>query len=495
MTDDFFPVPAVKWPPKPYMKRAVKFLLEHQCAALFLDPGLSKTAITLAALLVLKKAGLLGKVLVVAPLRVCYSTWPGELAKWLDFHKLTHVVLHGPKKEKLLDEDVDICLINPEGLEWLLGVEKSRTPTGKVRVTVDYKRWKRLDFSILVIDELTKFKHSNSQRFKALKLVHQTFDRRWGLTGSPAANGLEDLFGQCYMLDQGRSLGPYITHYRRQYFDPQPDGMTYRLKTGAEDQIYERVAPLALRMSAEEFLQLPPLLVNNIRFDLPDEARRIYDAVEDYLIAHITDKKVVASNAAVASGKCRQVAGGGVFTTPDVLDLVKSAAKGKDREWLEVHNEKITALADLVEELQGKSLLVGYEFNHELERLRKAFPKAVFVTDTPASKFKDLEKRWNAGKIDLLIGQTSSMHLGLNLQDGGHHLCLFTVPWDYEVYDQLIRRLRRQGSTAMMITVHQLVARGTVDELVIAALRRKEKGQNALFSALQELAKVRRSKR
>jgi SNF2 family DNA or RNA helicase len=492
---DFFPVAPVKWPPLPYMKRAVKFLLEHACAALLLDPGLSKTAITLAALLLLKKAKLIRRVLIVAPLRVCHSTWPGELHKWLDFHGLSHVVLHGSKKEKLLQEDVDIYLINPEGLEWLLGVTKSKTPTGKVRIDVDYKRWKSFEFDTLVIDELTKFKHPSSQRFKALKLVHHTFGRRWGLTGSPVANGLEDLFGQFYMLDEGRSLGPYITHYRRQYFDPNPDGMTWRIRSGAETSIYERIAPISLRMSADEYLNLPPLLINKIEFNLSDDARRIYEAVEDDLVAKILDKRVVASNAAVASGKCRQLTGGGVYTTPDVLELVK-AAKRKQREWIDVHSEKVDALRDLVDELQGNPLIVGYEFGHELERLRVAFPHATFVDDVSSSKFKQqIENPWNAGKIQLLIGQTSSIHLGLNLQDGGHHLCFFTTPWDYEVYDQLIRRLRRQGSTAVRITAHHLIAKATVDVLVMYALNRKERGQQALFAALQELAKSRSRKR
>lgn len=491
---DLFPTEAVKWPPLPFMRRAVRFLLEHACAALFLDPGLSKTAITLAALKLLKKQGLVKKTLVIAPLRVAFTTWPGEIAKWLDFNGFTYVVLHGPKKDKLLMEEVDLYFINPEGLEWLMGVTKSLTPTGKIKIDVDYRRWKSFKFDTLVVDELTKFKHSSSQRFKALKLIHHTFDRRWGLTGSPAANGLEDLFGQCYILDQGRSLGPYITHYRRQYFDPNPDGLTWHLKAGADNAIYERVAPLALRMSAEEHLQLPPLLVNPIKFDLPDAARRIYDALEDDLIAHVLDKKVVASNAAVASGKCRQVTGGAVYSTPDVLELVK-AAKLKFRDWIAVHTEKIDALASLVDELQGQTLMVGYEFNHELERLRKAFPTATFVDDMPAKWFKQLEAKWNAGDIPLLIGQTSSMHLGLNLQGGGSHLCFFTTPWDFEVYDQLIRRLRRQGSTAARITVHHLIAKGTIDETVLYALRRKEKGQQALFAALVELAKTRRRAR
>lgn len=488
MTD--FYEPPVKWQPLAYMKKAVKFLLEHACAALFLDPGLGKTSITLAALLLLFKKEMINKVLIIAPLRVCFAVWPKELAKWSDFNKLTYVVLHGPNKEALLAENVQIYLINPEGLEWLLGVTKDKTPTGKVRVHVDYKRWKKLGFDVLVVDELTKFKHSSSQRFKALKLVHHTFGRRWGLTGSPTANGLEDLFSQAYILDQGRSLGGFITHYRRKYFDLNPDGMTYRLKLGADDLIYERISPLALRMSADDYLTLPPLIINKIVIDLPDDARRIYDQLEDDLITQVLDKTVLASNAAVASGKCRQVTGGAVYLTPDVLELIKPP-KGK-REWVDIHDQKLDALESVVEELQGKPLIVGYEFGHELERLRKRFPDAVFATDIKPSNFAALESTWNRGEIDLLIGQTSSLYLGLNLQGCGEHICFYTTPWDFEVYDQLIRRLRRQGSKAQTITAHHLIAAGTVDQTVMHALNRKDKGQKAFFAALIELAKQKR---
>lgn len=480
-----------RWVPRRYMKKAVRFLLEHACAALFLDPGMGKTSITFAALLLLFKKLMISKVLVIAPLRVCFAVWPKEAQKWVDFHGLRLVVLHGPKKAQLLEAEADIFLINPEGLPWLLGVEKSLTPSGKMRVDVDYKRWKSLGFDVLVVDELTKFKHTSSQRFKALKLVHHTFGRRWGLTGSPAANGLEDLFAQAYILDQGRSLGPYITHYRRQFFDLNDDGISYRLKSGAEDQIYRRIAPLALRMNSEDYLELPMLVTNKIMVELDDEARRIYDAMEDDLIAQIRDKLVVASNSAVASGKCRQLTGGAIYQTVDVTELIKT--KHVNREWIDVHSEKLDALESLVDELQHQPLLVGYEFSHELERLRSRFPDAVFVKDVKPSSFSRLEDRWNNGEIELLIGQVTSLYLGLNLQGCGEHLCFYTTPWDYEVYDQLISRLRRQGSQARRIMVHHLLAEHTVDQQVMTALARKEKGQRALFDALVELAKTRRS--
>src|SRR6185312_9409630 len=188
-----------------------KFLLEHHPGAgLLFDPGLGKTSCALGAVKVLKKKGLKPKVLVIAPIRVMATTWPDEIAKWLDFQDLSYVVLHGPRKEALLREDVDLYLINPEGLDWLLGVTKVKGVSGKKAIAVDLKRVRALGFNLLVVDELTKFKNHASDRFKALKQVLPLFHRRWGLTGTPAARYLEPLFGQVYVLDQGDALGRYI---------------------------------------------------------------------------------------------------------------------------------------------------------------------------------------------------------------------------------------------------------------------------------------------
>ena len=479
------------------MLEAVKFQLSRQTNALLLDPGLAKTAITLASLRTLFRKDLIRHAFIVAPLRVCFTTWPDEIAKWREFNHLTYKILHGPKKEQLLEQETMLTLINPDGLEWLLDVKKERVSENskKFRIGVDLGRWQRLGVDVLVIDELTKFKHTTSDRFRALKLVHHTVPRRWGLTGSPAANGLEDLFGQLYIIDQGRSLGPYITHYRRSYFlpristDPTKQSFGYTLRVGADQLIYQRIAPLALRMSADDKLKLPPVIVNPIAIELPDSARRVYDELEDDLFTKLDEGRVVlAANAGVATGKCRQVTGGAVYLTPDVLELVKRAGK---KEWVPIHSEKVEALKDLVEQLQGQPLLVGYEFEHELERLRVAFPEALFVKDVPAKRFKErIETPWNRGELELVIGQSSSMHLGLNMQGGGEHLCFFTLPWDFEVYDQLIRRLRRQGSRAKRITCHVLQAKGTVDVVVAATLRRKNATQQDLFTALVEYARL-----
>lgn len=445
----------------------------------------------MAALKLLFKAKQEDKVLIIAPLRVCLSTWPGEVDKWLDFNGFRVVVLHGPKKDDLLEEEADIYMINPEGLDWLLQTQKTKNPrTQKKSVSLDVRRFKKLGFGTLVIDELTKFKNQNSDRFKAMKLVLGTFRRRWGLTGSPAAKSMEALFGQMYMLDEGRTLGKYITHYRRDYFVPHPNGFSYVLQTGAEERIYERLDPLVLRIGEEELDGVPELVPNRIYIDLPEKAMAIYEALENDLIASIEDGTVVAKNTGVSLGKCRQLAGGSVFKTPDVEALVKIPPK--TREVFHVHDEKIEALKDLVDELQGEPLLVAYEFHHELDRLREAFPNGTFVADYKPSEFRALEEQWNSGAIDLLFSHPVPLAHGLNLQKRGKHVCWFTLTWDFEVFDQFIRRIKRQGNTAKRVFCHMIIAKGTVDEIVLAKLNRKDKTQTSMFEALKELAKARK---
>jgi SNF2 family DNA or RNA helicase len=489
MQSELFPQSSKPWQPHAYQKKAVKFLLEHAASALFLDPGLGKTSITLAAIKLLKQKKLLDKVLLIAPLRVCYSVWPKEVSKWTDFGGLKVAVLHGPRKEEALKSDADVYVINPEGLDWLLQAKKTKTTQGKTKVEVDLRRFKNLGFDTLVVDELSKFKHTNTNRFKGLKLVLNTFRRRWGLTGSPASNGLLDLFGQCYILDQGRTLGPYISHYRMKYFVPSHDGFSWNIREGAEDEIYERISPLALRMAADDYLDMPALIENNIRIDLPADVMTMYNQLEEDLIAKLDAKIIVASTAAAASMKCRQVANGGIYLDPDVQALIK-LPKSK-REWVNLHTEKVDALADLIDELQGSPLLVAYDFEHDLDRLREKLGQDVpyIGGGVSAKRSSELEQLWNAGKLPVLLGHPQAMAHGLNLQEMGNHVCWHSLTWDYELYDQFIRRVLRQGNKSKKVFVHHIMARGTVDEVVLAAVKSKRRGQNALFDALKKLRK------
>ena len=492
-TELFKPLP-VPWRPHAYQKKAIKFLLEHACAGLLLDPGLGKTSIVLAALKILIKAGLVRKVLLVAPLRVCLATWPGEIQKWADFNHLRVSVLHGPKKDAALNEEADIYLINPEGLDWLLKPTKTKNSRGKTSVTVDVRRFKQLGFDTLVVDELTKFKNSQAIRFKAIKQVLDTFGRRWGLTGSLAANGLEGLFGQIYVLDQGRSLGQYITHYRNEFFLPHPSGFGYVPIEGAEERIYARLAPICLRMEDKDYLEMPKLIVNDILIDLPENVREHYDALEDDLLMKMDDGVVSAASTGVALGKCRQLASGGVFADPE-RDKDGLRKVGQKRKVVKVHDVKTDALEELVEELNGAQLLVAYEFHHDKDRIKARFPNCVFVDEWPTKEFKRLEQLWNAGEIQMLASHPSSIAHGLNLQERGFHVAFYTLTWDYELYDQFIRRVLRQGNKSKRVFVHRILAHNTVDTAVAAALGKKKKGQSALFEGIRKYADGRRRRK
>lgn len=473
------------WNPHAFQKRAVKFLLEHAAAALLLDPGLGKTSVTYAALKLLINKGQLSKVLIIAPLRVCHAVWPAEREKWEDFHNLRVVVLHGKDKDQLLEAEADIFVINPEGLDWLLDVQKVKLPNGKTKVTVDLKRWKAFGFDTLVVDELSKFKHTNTNRFKALKLILHTFGRRWGLTGSPASNGLMDLFGQCFVLDQGRTLGQYISHYRFKYFTLGYDGFTWSLKDGAAEEIYARLKPLALRMAAEDYIDMPTLIENNIKVELDEKIMKVYRQLEEDLIARLDKRVVVAANAAVASMKCRQVANGGIFLDQEVKALIKLPKS--EREWVNLHDKKTEAVQELIGELQGEPLLVAYDFEHDLDRLTAALDAPHIGGGVSVKRSKELEDAWNNGELPVLLAHPMSVAYGLNLQQRGYHVCWHSLTWDFELYDQFIRRVRRQGQKSKRVFVHHIIASGTIDEVVLLALKSKDRGQQALFKALQTM--------
>lgn len=504
-SEELFKPLSQPWNPRGYQKKAVKFLLEHACAALFLDPGLGKTSITLAAIKILKKKKLVDKVLLVAPLRVCHLVWPLEREKWTDFHGLKIEILHGPDKAEALEREADVYIINPEGLDWLLQVKKTKTvkkvtlpdgtigeANGKTKVDVDIRRWKKFGFDALCIDELSKFKNTDTVRFKAMKLVINTFKRRWGLTGSPAANGLLNLFGQAYILDEGRSLGKYITHYRSKYFN-KVDRFIWVPQEGAEELIYKRLSPLALRMAAEDYIDMPVVVENNIVITLPPDVREFYDSLENDLIAAINDNVITASTAGVASGKCRQVANGGIYLTPE-LEITGFKLPKQKREWLNLHTEKVDALGDLIEELQGSPILVAYDFNHDLDRLREKFDFDIpyIGSGVTTKRAQELEKLWNSGKLPYLFGHPQSMAHGLNFQEAGNHVAWHSMTYDFELYDQFIRRVRRSGNKSKRIFVHHILAEDTVDFVQLRSLKSKNRGQQAFFKGLQDLAKSRK---
>lgn len=481
------------WTPHEYQKKAVRWLLTHPAAGLFLDLGLGKTAITLEAFCALKRAGRARAALVLAPRRPAQLVWShaGEVGKWAQFRGLRVRLLHGDDKDDALADDApaDLYVLNYDGLAWFSKRNGFQT---LLRRGVD----------TLVCDELSKLKHGRrTLRFKCLKPWLGRFARRWGLTGSPASRCLLDLFGQIYTLDLGRRLGKYVTHFRNEFFYPTGfGGYTWSPLPGAEQKITERLRDLVLAMRSQDHLDLPPLVERNVWVDLPPEARRVYDELEADLLTQLEDHVITAKNAAVASGKCCQVASGGVYY--DTLEGAPATAgdftvQRALRATVHLHDAKTEALLDLVEERQGSPLVVLYEYQHDLERLRKALPDAAVLAGGTSDREADrLVKAWNAAEIPVLLAQPLTMATGLNLQAAGcGHVAFYTVPWNRETYDQVIGRFRRQGARVKTVMIHRLLARDTVDEAKVKSLATKDRTQRAVFDALISLCTTRRQRR
>lgn len=473
------------WKPHGYQVTGMEFLLKNGGAGLFLDPGLGKTSIALGAVRLLLKERQIKRVLIVAPLRVAHLVWPAEVAKWAEFSHLRVVVLHGKHKDELIKQDADIYVINPDGLEWLMAGGKFA---------------KILHPDALIIDESSQFKNMKTKRYRLLKKYLPKFRRRWILTGTPAPNGLLDLFGQVFIMDQGHAFGPYISRYRATYFSPSAkitktvmsaNGEEIEKKLvvgwepqpGAEEMIYEKLAPYVLRIDAKDHIEIPEIVEHDLWIDLPPDARRIYDQLEEEMVSMVGDQMVTAVSAASVSIKCRQIASGGIYKQYEVEELDRP----RNREVIDIHDEKTQVVVDLVEELQGKPLLVAYEFGHDLARLQRAFGKDLpyIGGGTSPKTSAAIEKAWNEGSIPLLAGHPRSMGHGLNFQKSGNRILWYTPTWDAELYEQLNRRLARQGSKHGHIIVGRVGARNTVDVAVLRACGSKIKKQNALLNALR----------
>ena len=440
------------WEPHEYQKEAVKFLVEKGSAALWLDPGLGKTAVVLSAFRTLKIKGLAKKMLVIAPLRPVHGVWPPEAKKWEQFADYSVGVLHGGNKAKVLKQQHDIYVINFEGLGWLSS-------------QLNGKDW---PFQILTVDEISYMKNTQTQRFKTIKPLLDKFDRRWGLTGSPAPNSLLDIFGPQLILDQGATFGPYISRFRTEYFYPSGyGGYEWKLQSDGEARIHAALAGKVLRMAALDHLDLPELTYNDILVDLPPNARKLYDAFENNLTVELNSGNVTAVNAAVAVMKGQQIANGGSYLDDD--------GSGNARISTHLHDAKTEAVLDLVEELSGQPCIIGYHFAHDLERLKAAFPNAPIIgSGVVGHKLDSIIDDWNTGKTSVLLAHPMSAGHGLNLQGTGHAVIWYSLTWSLEIYEQFIRRLWRQGQKNHIV-VHHIMAKDTIDEAIMMAIRRKDK--------------------
>lgn len=452
--------------PHSYQRHCINKILETKKLGLFLDMGLGKTVTTLTAVKELKYNRFqVCKVLVIAPKKVAEGTWTKEAAKW-DHTKMLRVspVLGSQAKRiRALNTPADLYVINRENVCWLVDYYRNAWP-----------------FDMVVIDESSSFKSHSAKRFKALAGISSRISRMVELTGTPSPNGLADLWSQVYLLDGGERLGKRYSQFRERYFQPDKrgaDGMiySYEAKPGTEESILAKISDICISMKAEDYLELPDLTYHEVPVELDKKSWKAYQDLERKMILELPeDDELISVTSAVAlSNKLLQLANGAVYD--------------EDRQVHEAHDCKIEAFLELVESLQGKPVLVFYNYQHDRERILKALAKSgLRIRELKTTQDED---DWNAGRIDILLTHPASSAYGLNLQQGGNHVIWFGLTWNYELYTQANKRLHRQGQVNKVI-IHHLVSTGTRDEEVMTALKRKDDAQNWVMESLK--ARIRR---
>ena len=450
----------MKFIPHEYQAYCIQRIVSDPAVGAFLEMGLGKTVITLAAINELKYyRWAVARVLVVAPKKVAEATWTTEAQKWDHLQHLRVIpVMGSPQKRiKALYTPGDVWVIGRDNLPWL----------------VDYYRndW---PFDMIVLDESTSFKNPQSKRFKALKLVRSRIRRIVELTGTPAPNGLEDLWAQVYLLDGGARLGRTMTSYREIFFTqdytrPGQQYRTYSPRAGAEEAVRAAISDICVSMKTEDYLALPDYIEDDIPVALDEKAMKAYKKLEREMLLEVDAQTITAGSAAVLNGKLLQLCSGAVY------DGQHNAAR--------IHDCKVEAFMELVEQLHGEHALVFYWFQHERDRLLELLAKTGLRVRVYAGAEDELA--WNAGEVDILLAHPASCGYGLNLQDGGHHAIWYGYPnWNLELYQQANKRIHRQGQQYPVI-VHHLVVQGGMDEDVVAALHTKGDSQEALMQALK----------
>lgn len=446
----------MKYTPYSYQQYAASWIIDKKYSALFLDCGLGKTVITLTAISVLLYDYFeITKVLVIAPLRVAHSTWDEEVAKWDHLKNIRISKVLGTEKERIaaLNTKADVYIINRENVRWLVNFYKADWP-----------------FDMVVIDELSSFKSSKSQRFKALRKARPLTKRIVGLTGTPAPNGLIDLWSQIYLLDGGERLGKTVTGFREKYFLPDKRNQhiifTYKPKEGAKEAIYEKLSDICVSMKAEDYLELPERIDNIISVELNSAVKKQYEVLEKELILSLDDSDISAGSAAVLANKLLQMANGAVY---DENGEVKY-----------IHDEKLKALDELIEAASCRPVLIFYGYQHDKDRIMNCLSK---LNPRILQSDKDI-KDWNRGEVKILLAHPASCGHGLNLQAGGNIIIWFGLTWSLELYQQANARLHRQGQKETVI-IHHIIAKGTIDEKVMKALADKNTSQTALIEAVK----------
>ena len=444
--------------PHPYQEEAMAHLYKVRRAALWMPMGGGKTVTTLTALDNLSTVEDVFPALVLAPLRVARSTWPEEVKKWPHLSHLRVSVITGTPKqrERALAKEADIYCTNYDNLVWL------RKELGE--------EW---PFKTVVADEFTRLKsyriRQGGSRARALgQVAHTHVSRFIGLTGTPAPNGVKDLWGQIWFLDQGERLGKTFSAFEQRWFRKGYDGYSLVPYDHTQKEVEDKLRDICLTVQG---LQVDEPITSPVYVDLPPMARKVYDEMEKEMFAVLNEEGVEAANAAVRTQKCLQLANGALY-----ID--------EDGNWETAHDAKLDALESIIEEANGAPVLVAYNFKHDLERLRRRFPKGRVLDADP-----DTIKQWNEGRISVLFAHPASAGHGLNLADGGNILAFFGVNWNLEEHMQIIERIgpmrQKQAGYDRPVFVYPILARNTVDDLVMDRLSSKKSVQEVLLEALK----------
>lgn len=448
----------MKFVPHNYQRYCINRMITDPVLGLFLDMGLGKTVITLTAVNDLRfNRFAVRKVLVIAPKKVAEDTWTRESQKWDHLKMLRVIPVLGSIKQRIraINTPGDIWVLSRDNVSWLVDYYKNDWP-----------------FDMVIIDELSSFKSNKAKRFRKLKSVRSHIRRIVGLTGTPTPNGLEDLWAQIYLLDEGKRLGKTLTGYRDNYFTPGARNgnvvYEYNPRTWADEEINERIKDICISMKAEDYLELPERIDNVRHIKLPDKAKKQYEELEKTMIADIDGETIDVTSAAALSNKLLQLCNGAVYDADGIYH--------------EVHDEKIEALKEIIDANAGKGILVFYNFKHDKARIQKALKKSKLRIGE--LKNPDSITAWNNGQMDILLAHPASAAYGLNLQAGGHIIVWFGLNWSLELYQQANARLYRQGQKENVV-IHHLVTAGGYDENVMDALEAKEVTQDSFLDALK----------
>jgi SNF2 family DNA or RNA helicase len=447
----------MKYNPFPYQDHATEHIIQNTGNGLFLEMGLGKTVSTLTAIDQLLNDYLeVNKVLVIAPKRVAEDTWTTECEKWDHIRHLRISRVLGDERKRIsaLRQKADIYVINRENVAWLQSHYAGAWP-----------------FDMVVIDESSSFKSHKAVRFKSLKLVRAFINRVVILTGTPAPNGLLDIWAPMYLVDRGARLGEKYEGYRARYFEKNQWERRYTIKQheSYEQGIYNKIGDIVISMKAADYLDLPERIDRFVNVKLPDEVKKAYNDFERNAVLALSEEdQITAINAAALTTKLLQFANGAIYD--------------QEKVWHEMHREKLEALEEIIEAANEKPVLVFYWYKHDLERIQKHLKDHGW---NPVELKGQVDiKNWNDGKIQVLLAHPASAGHGLNLQAGGNIIVWFGLTWSLELYMQANARLHRLGQTQAVI-IHHLVAMGTMDEDVMKALANKFHGQEALMQAVK----------